>query len=419
MQVSIEQSYGRYRVLVDGEVYPVNGAGMVFSEPDDIATLAQQGGNTFRTWGTADLDTQLEVAGDNDLKVLVGLDVAKQLDGFDYNDPAAVAEQYQRATATIDEYKDDPSVLGWVLANEANLLFDGSGNAVPPDPQVYTALNDILDYIHENDPNHPATVTLAFTESLESDITTALERMPSLDFISLQTYGALPAVPDAVTSMSGDWPFMITEYGPLGHWEVPTTDWGREIEEPSAVKAAGMVERMTPAIDGDPTGRLIGSFAFLWGQKQERTPTWYGLFTKSGERTTSVDELRRFWTGEYPPNRAPGATAISLDGRQPTESIRLSPGESARVVVDVTDPEGEVMTPRWELMEEVGIRSEGGAFESEPAVLPIDIREESVSAGQISGVFDAPVIAGDYRVYLYAADGQGGVATANLPFRVE
>ena len=124
--------------------------------------------------------------------------------------------------------------------------------------------------------------------------------MPSLDFVSLQAYGALSAIPERVAAMPGDWPFMITEYGPLGHWEMPATDWGREIEEPSGLKARGMRERMEPVILSDSTGRLIGSFAFLWGQKQERTPTWYGLFTADGARTASVDELTRWWTGHYP-----------------------------------------------------------------------------------------------------------------------
>ena len=56
-------------------------------------------------------------------------------------------------------------------------------------------------------------------------------------------------------------PFMVTEYGPLGFWEKPSTEWGREIEEPSGVKAKGMATRIQLGIVNNQSGKLIGNYA--------------------------------------------------------------------------------------------------------------------------------------------------------------
>ena len=322
-------------------------------------------------------------------------------------------------TETIDKYKNHPNVLGWIIANEPNLMIGGDGQAVPADAKIYDAIGDIVEYIHQHDKNHPATVAFAFTASLVEDVTTALTHAPSLDFISLQAYGALPAIPDVIKQLSLDLPFMVTEYGPLGHWEMPATAWGREIEEPSGVKAVGMVERMQTTLLNDASGKLIGSFAFLWGQKQERTPTWYGMFVASGERTAVVDELTRIWTGDYPDNRAPSAWRITLDDKQPTDSIRLKPGQHVVARVDVEDPENDPLDVRWQLMREVVTRSQGGHTELEPASVPLEINPIAYGKGYISTDFITLNEPGEYRLFAYVTDNQGGVATANFPFLVE
>jgi len=43
---------------------------------------------------------------------------------------------------------------------------------------------------------------------------------------------------------------------------------------------------------------------FSLGQKQERTPTWYGMFLSSGEATETVDVMEYIWTGRWPEIRA-------------------------------------------------------------------------------------------------------------------
>lgn len=420
--VEIMQVDGRYRLLLDGAPFDVRGVGLEGSDETEIASLAEKlahaGGNTFRTWGTESIEAHLGAAERNDLQVLVGLDIAQQLSGFDYGDAATVRQQHTAAVRAIETYRDHPNLLGWIVGNEPNLLVDEYGAVITADPRVYDAIDAVVTHIHEHDPSHPAVVAFAFTPTLDDDVRTALARIPSLDIVAFQGYGALPAIPDVVTRLALDRPFMITEFGALGHWEMPSTDWGREIEEPSGVKADGVVARMTPAVTDDRTGKLLGAFAFLWGQKQERTPTWYGLFTKSGERTSMVDELERFWTGEWPANRAPAARAMTLDGRSAVDNIVLETATDTDARLLVVDPDGDALDTRWVLRQEVGDRSDGGHHEVEPESLPLTIRSIGQDADGPTLRFVTPDAPGEYRLFVYAADGHGGVATANVPFRV-
>ena len=212
-------------------------------------------------------------------------------------------EQIAHLKREVDKYKDHPNILCWVVGNELNLLFNEAGGLKLVNPKTYIALNEVVEYIHKVDPNRPVTTTFAGGEKSHIDL--ALEHCPNLDFISFQVYGGLVDMPKIVTASGIDKPFMVTEFGPMGHWEMPSTKWGREIEEPSASKAKGYYTRMQKGLANDQSGKNIGHFAFLWGQKQERTPTWYGMFHKSGEATATIDELTKYWTGAYPKNRAP------------------------------------------------------------------------------------------------------------------
>ncbi len=417
-RVELLQSGQSWTLHVDGQPFVVHGAGMGYSTEEGIARLAEAGGNAFRTWGTEHLDVQLAAAQRHGLKVLVGLDMQKQLQGFDYQDTAAVAQQLTRLQASIDRYRSHPSLLGWIIANEPNLMIGEQGGAVPPDPAVYEAMADVLDYIHQQDGHHPATVAFAFTASLADDVALALQAMPTLDFLSFQAYGALPVVADVVEQLKVDLPYMVTEYGPLGHWEMPSTQWGREIEEPSGSKAAGMVERMNMAGLDDPQGRLLGGFAFLWGYKQERTPTWYGLFTEEGGRTAAVDELTRLWTGQYPEQRAPAAWQLLLNEQAAGASVSLAPGSHAVASLQLSDPEGDALSVRWQVMKEVEARSHGGHFEAGPESITTEFSEHDPVQDQYGVSFQVPEVAGHYRLYAWASDEHGGVATANFPFLV-
>lgn len=233
-----------------------------------------------------------------DLMVLMGINLQKQLHGFDYNDEMAVEQQFESVKEQIFAYKEHPNLLGWIVANKPNLLFDESGELADVNPKVYDEINRIIEFIHEVDPHHP--VTYSFAGTHKSHIQTAISRTPSVDIISVQLYGELDDLAQAIEDIGIDKPYMVTEFGPTGHWEMPATLWGREIEELSGVKAARLAERLENAFATNPMGQTIGHFVFYWGQKQERTPTWYWIFDKDGRANARLDEMTRFWTGSYP-----------------------------------------------------------------------------------------------------------------------
>lgn len=404
-KVEIKAVNGKYSFYVNGKLFKVNGAG----GGNNLKALHEAGGNSIRTWGSNRGKELLDSAHKYNIMVAMGLGMAQELHGFNYDDTAAVNKQYRRNIAAVEELMNHPNLLCWVVGNELNL----SSTRRPVNPKVYDALKDIVDYIHKEDSNHPVTTT--FAGASKKHIEVALEHCPDLDFVSVQVYGGLENMPNMIKATGITKPFAITEYGPYGHWERPHTEWGREIEETSAEKASGLYNRIQKGIVNDPTGLCLGGYAFLWGQKQERTPTWYGMFLKTGESTAIVDELTRYWTGEYPANRAPKLDSMKIDGKKAVDNIYLKPGKEYSVNVFVEDPDGDPLSYKWELQGEVAQRSSGGAREREPD--KVDFTTTLDSNGELH--FVTPKEEGEYRLFSYVFDGNNHAGTANVPFYVK
>ena len=75
-----------YTLLRDGTPYLVKGAGAVGI---DLGSVAARGGNSIRTWGVEEAQTTLDAAHRHGLTVSMGLPVAAERFGFDYDDPQA------------------------------------------------------------------------------------------------------------------------------------------------------------------------------------------------------------------------------------------------------------------------------------------------------------------------------------------
>ncbi len=393
-----EKEDGRWQLYRGGEPYYIKGIG----GQKYLDKAVEYGANSVRTWGAGEAIAILDEAHEKGLSVLFGLWVGQERQGFDYNDSKAVKAQLEQFTEVVKTYKDHPAILMWGIGNENDLFYN--------DFKVWNAINDIAKMIHEIDPNHP---TMTVTAGLDvAEVQLIQERAPHIDVYGINTYGGLIGIDEQMRSYGWKGPYVVTEWGPDGHWEVAKTDWGVPIEQTSTEKAAMYRKRYDKGIANDPE-MCIGSYVFLWGQKQETTPTWYGLFLEDGTETAVMDVLEYEWTGKMPKNQSPSIDAIMLDGKTRFESVYVEPGKLYDFKIDTKDPDGDVLSFKWELLPESTDIKSGGDLEAKPEPVAMEIKSDD-NKGNIT--FKAPKKEGSYRLFVYIYDGKGNAATANFPF---
>ncbi len=403
-RVELKKEAGNYQLYLNGKPFWINGAGLEFGRIDK---LAEHGGNSFRTWRT-DNGRQtgkevLDKAQELGLYVTMGLEVARERHGFDYDDKAAVAAQLERIKKEVLMYKDHPALIIWAIGNELNLR--------ATNPKVWDAVNEISKYIHEVDPNHLTTTTLAgINKEMIDDIK---ERAPDLDLLGFQLYADIVNLPKYIRETGWDKAYMVTEWGATGHWEISKTAWDIPIENTSSMKADFYLQRYKAAIE-PYKNQCVGSYVFLWGQKQERTPTWYGVFLESGEETEAVDVMHYIWNGKWPENRTPRLDSLLLNGKTAYDDVVLKMGERYPVQVIVNDPENDEVTYKWDVKPESDQLGEGGDYEPVPPSLSGLIQGEGAHVE-----LTAPDKPGAYRLFVYVLDGNDKAAHANVPFLIK
>lgn len=403
-RVEVHQSAdGAYVLMRGGQPFTINGAGGT----TDLALLKSCGGNTVRTWGVDQLEAPVDGvrladrARDLGLALVAGIWLGHEETGFDYSDPVQLQAQRDAVRAAVRRYKNEPALLIWGLGNE----MEGPG-APGDDPRIWNEVNLLAGIVKAEDPDHPVMTVIAGAS--EKKVSSAAAYAPNVDILGVNAYGSAGGVAAAVNMFGWKKPFVLTEFGPPGPWESDKTPWGAPLEANSTAKAKKYAAS-EGAVMGSSHGRALGAIAFLWGNKQEATSTWFGMFLPTGEKLGAVDEICHAWSGQWPADRAPEIVALnsSLSGRSAPH------GTVHTATVEASDPDGDPLTYEWQVLSESGDQSLGGGPQSLPAAHPDCI----LNAAGRSLQFKAPDAPGAYRVFVFVRDGRGSAAAANFPFQ--
>lgn len=404
--VELHQSAeGVWELRRNGEPYRILGVGGSGS----LALAKKMGANSVRYWGIQELE-QTDASGKSNLAQIeelgltfcAGLWVVHERHGFSYLDPEMVQKQRQKVREAVRRYKDHPNLLVWGLGNEAE-IFPG----LPEAARVWKELEELAKIVKEEDPNHPVMTVIAGAD--ENKVREIMEHYPSIDILGINAYSGAGGTGMKLEGLGWKKPYVITEYGPSGHWEVAKTAWGAPLE-PTADEKAAQYFATLQSVMKNKEGLCLGSYAFLWGQKQETTPTWYGMLLPSGEKLPAVDAVVRQWTGEWPANRSPKIESLRFEN----EAERAKAGARLKAIAVVSDREPDNLTYEWTVMAESTDLKHGGDAENAPSTFRQAV--ESGRGPECSVIFPPP---GAYRLFLVVRDGKGGASTANLPFLSE
>ncbi len=389
--VKVTGKEGAWELRVDGKPYFVKGGG----GGADKTLLAKMGGNSFRTWGTNHAQKELEIGKENGLTVTLGYWLGHERHGFDYSDAARVKKQFDDVKKVVEQYKDHPSLLIWAFGNEMEM------DCKHP-VELWTHINELAKMAKAIDPHHPVMTVIA--EIPNEKVKLIHQYCPDVDIIGINTYGGVHSIAERWRNAGGTKPFIVTEFGPAGHWETGRT-LGMPNEPTSTEKGEWMAGAYQKAIEGERGKLCLGSYAFTWGWKMEATPTWYGMLLPDGSVLATAEAMQIAWNGPALKNHVPVI--------KPIKNIDAKGDNTYIVTADASDPDHDKLAWTWSLIHEGGNYDTGGEVQAMAPDFP-----DAIIAGQGTSVATVKLPGGgNFRLYAYVRDGKGGAAYANVPLK--
>lgn len=402
--IEIKKSDDGYKLYIDNRETYIKGLGGTYR----LDVAKESGANAFRTWGgtVEEVKQHLALAAQNGMYVMQGIDMTK--DSILYYDDAYKNKKRAEVRLLAETFKNDTSLLAWGIGNEIDL---GNANI----GAAWSFVEELAQLIKSIDKRHLVSTVISYDASALDSIA---GYAPSLDYVGINVYGPMKEVRQTVAQSAYKGAFMITEWGPTGWWETASTVWKAPIEQSGEEKRLVYEKRYTKYILKNP--RCLGSFVFLWGQKEERTPTWFSMFVEGGvrglplqgEKTPMVEAMQRVWSGNDLTDTAPVVQDMTINGKRAIDNIQIKASVPFEAQVFASDKENHRLTYIWEVLKEATVLGFGGSYEPRPERIgEVETSEDSKYSATIS----AP---GEYRLYVYVSDNTGFVSTINIPFQV-
>ncbi|MBC7904453.1 MAG: hypothetical protein H7Y27_13595 [Gemmatimonadaceae bacterium] len=408
-KVSIRKTAEGYRLYRDGQPYTIKGAGTINGKY--LRQLKDAGANSIRIYGTENAQEILDSAQSLDMTVFVGLDVAYAKKELNYKDHKLVARQQEKIKQMVLKLKDHPALLMWGVGNEPGLYIYESLRDVPENIALAKAINNLAKMIHEVDTDHPTVL------SVPGGSKSRLTRLLS-DEIDIIAYNSFEPFDEQLRKSAWTGPYIITEFGAFGYWASDRTEWYSRIEQTSIEKRRFI--RKQYAIFQNDKHNFLGSYAFLWEQKQEYTTTWFSLFTDEGQQTETIDELSALWNGKSAVYSSPSIKTVLVDAKSDLESIYLNAGQATTASITLSDKPIVPVALKWEIERDTIEYLNASYRQSVKKVVASDTLSLSPgnSVSNLNITFRAPMREGPYRIFFYLKNGSGRISTANSCFYV-
>ncbi|MEV3929931.1 discoidin domain-containing protein [Streptomyces sp. NPDC049944] len=404
----VEGSQGAWKLTVDGSPYTVKGLTWGPSVADAgryMPDVRSMGVNTIRTWGTdATTKPLLDSAAEHGIKVVAGFwlqpgggpgsgGCVNYLTDTDYkNNMLAEFPKW------VETYKDHPGVLMWNVGNESVLGLQNcySGDALEQQRDAYTTfVNDITKKIHAVDADHPVTSTDAWTGAWPY----YKKNAPDLDLYAVNSYGAVCDIRKTWEDGDFDKPYIVTEGGPAGEWEVPD-DANGVPDEPTDVAKAQGYERAWQCVTGH-TGVALGATLFHYGTEYDFGGVWFNLLPAGQKRLSYYAVKKAYGADTSGDNTPPVITGMSVD-----HASAVQAGKPFTLKASVNDPDGDALTHQVLF---------GSKYVDDSGQL-----DDAPFTDRGDGTFEvtAPDRLGVWKVYLKSSDGKGNVGIETKSFKV-
>jgi hypothetical protein len=314
-QTTVEKDSLGWNLLVEGKPFEVKG--VTFGYDKDIENydtyfkdLKFLGVNTIRTWGTGDnTPLLLDAAHANGIKVMVGIWMRhgrpgmEDDDSFNYlTDTEGMKVMYKTAIETVEKFKDHPAVLTWGIGNEVYLNM-----ATDEEKLAYSKfLERICSDIKTKDTQHPITSVEAWTFGLEW----WEKYVPSLDIYGLNSYGAGANYLQAeLEKREIDKPYIVTEFGVTGEWDIKTEKYGVKQEPSDKEKYDAIVYGYNNWIVNK--SQCLGVYVFHYNNGKDYGDVWLATHVKTNYRP-QYWAVREAYTGNKPINNIPVIKTFEL-----------------------------------------------------------------------------------------------------------